>query len=85
MMACFKDATNNSLGDHAWPLHHSNQPWHRIFDHADWPARATPGDYNKLLEAQLPLTRAEWIEVLSNRASVFRTDQSAISAPRLAR
>ena len=52
---------------------------------SDWPARATPGDYNKLLEAQLPLTRAEWIEVLSNRASVFRTDQSAISAPRLAR
>ena len=52
---------------------------------SDWPARATPGDYNNLLEAQLPLTRAEWIEVLSNRASVFSTDQSAISASRLAR
>ncbi|MEO8450529.1 MAG: amidohydrolase family protein [Gemmatimonadota bacterium] len=35
---------------------------------SDWPARATPGDYNKLLEAQLPLTRAEWIEVLGNGA-----------------
>jgi predicted TIM-barrel fold metal-dependent hydrolase len=39
---------------------------------SDWPARATPGDYNKLLEAQLPLTRDEWIVVLGNRATVFR-------------
>ena len=31
---------------------------------SDWPACATPGDYHKLLEVQLPLTRAEWVEVL---------------------
>ena len=38
---------------------------------SDWPARATPGDYNKLLESQLPLTRAEWVEVLGNRSPVL--------------
>jgi predicted TIM-barrel fold metal-dependent hydrolase len=38
---------------------------------SDWPARSAPGDYNRLLEAQLPLTRAEWIQVLGNRAPVF--------------
>lgn len=45
---------------------------------SDWPAGANPGDYNKLLEAQLPLTRAEWIEVLGNRAPVFTADESAM-------
>lgn len=35
---------------------------------SDWPARATPGDYNRLLEAQLPLTPREWVKVLHNRA-----------------
>ena len=42
---------------------------------SDWPARATPGDYNKLLESQLPLTRAEWIEVLGNRSPVLASGQ----------
>lgn len=35
---------------------------------SDWPARASPGEYNKLLEAQLPLTRAEWGDILGNGA-----------------
>ena len=50
---------------------------------SDWPARATPGDYDTLLEAQLPLTRTEWIEVLGNRAPVFRADESAIRGSHL--
>ena len=50
----------------------------RLLMGSDWPARAAPGDYNKLLEAQLPLTRAEWIEVLGNGAPGSRTDESAI-------
>ncbi len=33
VMACFKDAANDTIGYHAWPFHHL-KPWHRIFDHA---------------------------------------------------
>lgn len=33
VMACFKDATNDAIGYHAWPFHHQ-KPWRRIFDHA---------------------------------------------------
>ena len=33
VMACFKNATNSSIGYHAWPFHHQ-KPWSRIFDHA---------------------------------------------------
>jgi hypothetical protein len=33
VMACYKSATNDSIGYHAWPFHHM-KPWHRIFDHA---------------------------------------------------
>ena len=33
VMACFKDAGNDSIGFHAWPFHHM-KPWRRIFDHA---------------------------------------------------
>jgi hypothetical protein len=33
VMACFKDAANDSIGYHAWPFHHT-KPWARIFDHA---------------------------------------------------
>jgi hypothetical protein len=33
VMACFKDAANDSIGYHAWPFHHT-KPWGRIFDHA---------------------------------------------------
>ena len=33
VMACYKDAANDTIGYHAWPFHHT-RPWHRIFDHA---------------------------------------------------
>ena len=33
VMACYKNAANDSIGYHAWPFHHM-KPWHRIFDHA---------------------------------------------------
>ena len=33
VMACFKDASNDAIGYHAWPFHH-HKPWARIFDHA---------------------------------------------------
>ena len=33
VMACFKDATNDAIGYHAWPFHHL-KPWQRVFDHA---------------------------------------------------
>lgn len=33
VMACFKAATNESIGYHAWPFHHT-KPWSHIFDHA---------------------------------------------------
>ena len=33
VMACFKDATNDAIGFHAWPFHF-RKPWNRIFDHA---------------------------------------------------
>ncbi|MEO7964583.1 MAG: amidohydrolase family protein [Gemmatimonadaceae bacterium] len=48
---------------------------------SDWPARATSGDHNKLLEAQLPLTRGEWIEVLGLRASVFTPASATRATP----
>jgi hypothetical protein len=32
-MACYKRASNDAIGYHAWPFHHL-KPWHRIFDHA---------------------------------------------------
>jgi len=47
---------------------------------SDWPARASPGDYNKLLEAQLPLTRTEWIQVLGNRAAPLRLGARELTA-----
>ena len=33
VMSCFKAASNDSIGFHAWPFHHM-KPWARIFDHA---------------------------------------------------
>ncbi len=33
VMACYKRASNDAIGYHAWPFHHM-KPWHRIFDHA---------------------------------------------------
>jgi len=33
VMACYKDAANDTIGYHAWPFHHT-RPWHRVFDHA---------------------------------------------------
>lgn len=33
VMACYKNAANDSIGYHAWPFHHL-KPWHRIFEHA---------------------------------------------------
>ncbi len=33
VMACYKDAANDSIGFHAWPFHHL-QPWRNIFEHA---------------------------------------------------
>jgi hypothetical protein len=33
VMACYKDAANDTIGYHASPFHHT-KPWHRIFDHA---------------------------------------------------
>ena len=33
VMACFKAASNDAIGYHAWPFHHL-QPWANIFDHA---------------------------------------------------
>jgi Phytanoyl-CoA dioxygenase (PhyH) len=33
VMACYKNASNDAIGYHAWPFHHT-KPWHRIFDHA---------------------------------------------------
>jgi hypothetical protein len=33
VMACFKNARDESIGYHAWQFHH-RKPWHRIFDHA---------------------------------------------------
>lgn len=39
---------------------------------SDWPGVFTPARHNALLESQLPLTRAEWIRVLANRAPYLR-------------
>ncbi len=33
VMSCFKAASNDSIGFHAWPFHHT-RPWSQIFDHA---------------------------------------------------
>ena len=33
VMACYKNASDDTIGYHAWPFHHT-KPWHRIFDHA---------------------------------------------------
>ena len=33
VMACYKNAADDTIGYHAWPFHHT-KPWHRIFDHA---------------------------------------------------
>ena len=33
VMSCFKKASNDTIGYHAWPFHHS-KPWHKVFDHA---------------------------------------------------
>lgn len=35
---------------------------------SDWPATYTPQEYNTLLGSKLPLTRDEWLVILSNRA-----------------
>jgi ectoine hydroxylase-related dioxygenase (phytanoyl-CoA dioxygenase family) len=33
LMTCFKRASNDTIGFHAWAFHHT-KPWRRIFDHA---------------------------------------------------
>jgi hypothetical protein len=33
LMSCFKAASNDAIGFHAWAFHHT-KPWGRIFDHA---------------------------------------------------
>jgi hypothetical protein len=33
LMTCFKAASNDAIGFHAWAFHHT-KPWDRIFDHA---------------------------------------------------
>jgi hypothetical protein len=33
LMTCFKAASNDAIGFHAWAFHHQ-KPWRRIFDHA---------------------------------------------------
>ena len=33
LMTCFKAASNDAIGFHAWAFHHT-RPWNRIFDHA---------------------------------------------------
>ncbi len=33
LMTCFKKASDDSIGYHAWPFHHT-QPWANIFEHA---------------------------------------------------
>jgi predicted TIM-barrel fold metal-dependent hydrolase len=39
---------------------------------SDWPSVYTPDVHNRLLQSQLPLTRAEWKIILANRAPYLR-------------
>ncbi|HEX4199843.1 MAG TPA: phytanoyl-CoA dioxygenase family protein [Caulobacteraceae bacterium] len=59
VMACFKDAANDSIGYHAWPFHQS-KPWARIFDHATPEQLACFGVQ--------PPGHPFWTEVTLNRA-----------------